>query len=493
MRRIIAFSIVAQLVNGFPAAAQERPPAGNQDPPSAPAAVAVGGERYRALISNAWRGQGSLPPVFSYELIGWFKGPAREEHHQVLLALLRHLGDDRFGLALRGMFPRDHAVILRGLRAAAGADSTRLEGEYPLSFGPRSPGEPSVEQCGAITDHRGGIPDQRAAAAPDNSPVRLPPTAPPHVTVIYQVTAGGRVDTSVVTVLSMPRPDAATTAAAKNSLAAWRFSPARLRGCAIPAWGNLELNGTAAPDVVGPNASLGALKPGLYLGAWDDEYRTHWLSLFVGPHGAVAYDPPTFLASCAVSVRGDTVSFRTGRLTQGSSGLGFNLVFRGSQDTAGLRGWVQRTGRSMEHSGPVPLVLTRYAIDTASNQADTVPSGLYTALRGFPETGDILGDELLLLRTSRGPLALWTAYEGGPDGPYPADSVQVSGAAITIVLNEHGLLAPGTPRRTSRTFLLGPVPSRQPRADGTQLTRSVSLREFLRGANASRLPRPQCD
>src|SRR5260370_608186 len=102
MQRMTVLSVVVHLLTSSGAWAQVAPPLGNQGLPRAPAAAAAGGEHYHGAISSAWLGQGSLSPVFSYEIISWFKGQARDEHHQLLLALLRHVGDERFALALGG-------------------------------------------------------------------------------------------------------------------------------------------------------------------------------------------------------------------------------------------------------------------------------------------------------------------------------------------------------------------------------------------------------
>jgi hypothetical protein len=298
----------------------------------------------------------------------------------------------------------------------------------------------------------------------------------------------------------MPQPDSVTIAAVKNQLVEWRFTPAHLRGCALPAWRNLVLEGATPSEPVSrtvsgqTDSSQGVLAPGLYLGPWNDEYRTHWLALFVGPRrGPVAYDPPELLASCALSVRGDTVSFRTGQLTEASSGLGFNLVFTGRLAPIGITGVVQRVGRNMRPGGAVPLLLTHYAIDTVSSEADTGLSGLYDQLRGVPETGDVLGNELLLIGAEHGPVALWTEYAGGPDGPYRADSVTFRGNAVTIALNEYGLFTQRPLQRLTRTFTLESEGLTRRRSDPTRLQKRSSLRDFLRRAQSDSLPPPRCE
>ncbi len=501
MRRLIVISLVVQVLYVSGAWSQVGAPPRNGRPPEAPAAAAAGGAGYLDVIDRAWRGVGlGIGAVLGYEVFGRFQGRARDEHRQVLLALLRHLGDERFSLALGGQVPGHHAIILRALRAAAAADSTELNAAYPLTFGPRAPGDPSVEQCAAITAHQVLTPDRRLAASRDNPDVVLPTSAPPHVTVIVLVTASGRVDTSVTTVVSMPHADSATVRAIKTTLATWRFVPASLRGCALPAWKNLELDGAVTSAVpsgapVGQaDSTQGVLSPGLYVGSWDDEFRTHWLVFFVSAHGkAVTYDPPELLTLCDVRVQSDSVFVQTGRMTQASSGLEFNLLIRGSLTAFGISGTVRRVGRNMPQSGPVPIRLRRYPVDTAANRIQTGPSGLYDSLRAVPETGDVLGDELLLVPTTDGLVALWTEYAGGPDGPYRADSVSVRSDSVRIVLNAYGLFTQPPLRPLARLFALrSGVPPRDRSVRGG-LERRATLQQFLGPAQSDALPPPRCE
>ncbi len=468
----------------------------------APAVAAAGGAGYLDVIDRAWRGNGmGIGAALGYEVFGRFSGQARDEHRQVLLALLRHLGDERFSLALGGQAPAHHAIILRALRVAAGADSIRLQAAYPLSFGPRVPGEPSVEDCAAITAHLVLTPDRRLAPSQDNPQVVLPPSAPPHVTVIVLVTASGRVDTSVSTVVSMPHADSITVRAVKTTLATWRFVPASLRGCALPAWKNLDLDRAVTPEMRGgaavaePRSTKGVLSPGLYVGSWDDEYHTHWLVLFVrAPGEGFTYDPPELLNVCNLSVQGsDSVLLQTGRMTEASSGLEFNLLIRGSLTASGIRATLRRVGRNMRQSGPVPIGLTRYSVDTSANRTHTGPAGLYDSVRVVPENGDVLGDELLLVPTADGLVALWTDYEGGPDGPYRADSVSMRNDSVRIVLNEYGLFTQRPLRPLTRVFVLrSGVPPRDRSARGG-LERRATLQQFLAPAQAGALPPPRCE
>jgi len=497
---VISLGVHFLFVSG--ARGQVGAPSANDHPPEAPAAAAAGGTGYLDVIDRAWRGNGmGIGAVLGFEVFGRFSGQARDEHRQVLLALLRHLGDERFSLALDGQVPAHHAIILRALRAAAGADSMELKAAYPLTFGPRGPGEPSVDSCAAITAHQVLSPDRRLSASPDNPQVVLPATAPSHVTVIVLVAASGRVDTSVTTVVSMPHADSTTVRAIKTTLATWRFVPASLRGCALPAWKNLDLDRAVTPEVragaaaAEPRSTHGALSPGLYVGPWDDEYHTHWLVLFVrAPGEGFTYDPPELLNVCALRVQGsDSVLLQTGRMTEASSGLEFNLLIRGSLTASGIRGTLRRVGRNMRQSGPVPIGLTRYSVDTSANRTHNGPAGLYDSVRVVPENGDVLGDELLLVPTADGLVALWTAYEGGPDGPYRADSVSVRNDSVRIVLNAYGLFTQPPLRPVARVFALkSGVPPRDRSVSGG-LERRATLQQFVAPAQAGALPPPRCE
>jgi hypothetical protein len=317
--------------------------------------------------------------------------------------------------------------------------------------------------------------------------------------VIALVTASGRVDTSVTAVVSMPHPDSASIGAIKRTLATWRFVPASLRGCALPAWKNLELDRAATSGLQGgaavrqADSTHGVLSPGLYVGPWDDEFSTHWLVLFVSAHDkAVTYDPPALLTVCDLRVQGDSVLLQTGRMAQGSA-LDFNLFIRGSLTPSGIRGTLRRVGRNVSPSGPVPIGFIRYALDTAANKTPAGPSGLYSALRGVPEAGDVLGDELLLIPTTDGLVALWTEWAGGPDGPYRADSVNVWSDSVKIVLNAYGLFTQPPLRPLARVFALKSGGPPRVRSVSEGLERRATLQQFLGPTQSGALPPPRCE
>lgn len=235
------------------------------------------------------------------------------------------------------------------------------------------------------------------------------------------------------------------------------------------------------------------LPPGLYLGSWDDEYRAHWLALFVDPAGnAVTYDPPNLLSLCSLSVRADSVSLRTGQMTEWSSGLAFTLSIEGVLKPAGISGTAQQAGRNISR-GPVPIRMTRYTVDTTTSRSDSALLGFYSALRYIPENGDVLGDELLLARTTTALVALWTEYAGAPDGPYAADTVTIHGNRVRIVLNAHGLYTQRPLPPLERTFALRTLgPARRPVAGDSSLVQEMSLKEFLRHSRSAALRRTRC-
>jgi hypothetical protein len=102
------------------------------------------------------------------------------------------------------------------------------------------------------------------------------------------------------------------------------------------------------------------------------------------------------------------------------------------------------------------------------------------------ETGDILGDELMLIKSGGRFLGLWTDYGGAPSGPYLADSVSEHGD--TTVLEGHFEAdKPWWP--FSRAFFLGPRPpasaldtsttSFVPDSVPAPLTKTAELAEFF--------------
>jgi hypothetical protein len=242
-----------------------------------------------------------------------------------------------------------------------------------------------------------------------------------------------------------------------------------------------------------PGLRTPAPPAGLYLGSWDDQYRPHWVVLFIDDRGrAVSYDPPNILGLCALAVDGDRVTFRTGLMTEWSSGMQFTLAFGGVLSGGDISGTVHRAGRNID-TLTASLRLVRYSIDSSASRPDGGLSGLYSALQGNQETGDVEGDELLLVNTTRGLVALWTDYEGAPDGPYAADSVAVRGQTVRIVLNAYGLYTQRPLRPLVQTFTLATAAATTRRHEDPQLVKRATLAELLRLPMTSSTRRPRCD
>ena len=141
----------------------------------------------------------------------------------------------------------------------------------------------------------------------------------------------------------------------------------------------------------------------------------------------------------------------------------------------------------------MPIGLIRYPVDTTASRTNTGPSGLYDSLRGVPETGDVLGDELLLIPTTDGLVALWTEYAGGPDGPYRADTVTVRSDSVRIVLNAYGLFTQPPLRPLARVFALRSGGPPRERSVTGRLTKRATLQQFLAPAQTGALPPPRCE
>lgn len=80
-------------------------------------------ESYTFLLSDAWKGnEDAIGALFKFVEQGFFegKGKAEREHTIVLWSLLRHLGDDRYVVALDREYPRLQAEVVRAIALEAG-------------------------------------------------------------------------------------------------------------------------------------------------------------------------------------------------------------------------------------------------------------------------------------------------------------------------------------------------------------------------------------
>ena len=113
-------------------------PAAGATPPTAPAAAAIvrkDGERYDAILADAWDGDSNaIGWMFGYEDQGAFSGNASREHHRVLLALLRRVGDSVYAKNLAREGLRTHREVARALLEAAGADGSDIRAANPRTF-----------------------------------------------------------------------------------------------------------------------------------------------------------------------------------------------------------------------------------------------------------------------------------------------------------------------------------------------------------------------
>jgi hypothetical protein len=231
---------------------------------------------------------------------------------------------------------------------------------------------------------------------------------------------------------------------------------------------------TQSPLIAQSSKDTSVLASGLYLGPWNDGSGTHWLALFVDavPKG-ITYDPPRVRALCSLSFDHGAVAFTTGKMTYSVGGR-HPLAFRGVWNGGGIEGTL-----SMFAIGGARVVstrLTHYALDYVGQEL----TGIYTAVSYHGETGDLTGDELLLFKSGGKLMGLYTSYEGGPDGPFPAESVRTAGDTVTF-----STVGYATQQRTPRVFVLvadsthsngGGIPRR--------LAKRATISEFLSPSSA---------
>ena len=190
-------------------------------------------------------------------------------------------------------------------------------------------------------------------------------------------------------------------------------------------------------------------RPGFYFGSWDDSYRTRWLVLYVdrGFKGAT-YDAGEASRVCNLKIHDHTVEYTTNQLTFWQTDEPFTFSFLGTFTATGLDGSLVMNGGPY-NGRAFPARFAVYPLDATRSSADTALEGMYTSVIQHEETGDLSGDELLLIKMSKGFAAFYTYYEGGPGGPYPVDSVAVHVDTVAIA----GRLF-GPDRVVSRTFIL---------------------------------------
>src|SRR2546421_2421365 len=192
-----------------------------------------------------------------------------------------------------------------------------------------------------------------------------------------------------------------------------------------------------------------SLRPGFYIAPWNDDYQTRWLLLYVSRRfEAVTYDAAEASPLCALRIHRDTVGFTTDQLPFWQTGDRFTFSFLGTLTPTGISGVLLMNGAPY-HRRAFSTEFRHYSTDTAISATDTALEGVYASVRMHEETGDLLRDELLLVRTSQGFTAFYTDYEGVPVGPYPSDTFSMHGDTVAIAV---GLVGPERP--VSRTFIL---------------------------------------
>jgi len=188
------------------------------------------------------------------------------------------------------------------------------------------------------------------------------------------------------------------------------------------------LQNQSAADADGQSTLL----PGFYAGSWNDGYHTQWLALYVNrEREAVTYVAAEVSRVCGLTLWGDSVRFTTGALPYWQTGDRFTFAFRGVRTSTGINGAFVMNGAP--YDGKVFSTKFRfYPSAPAAPSGHPSLGGLYGLVRMHQETGDLLGDELLLVNTTRGLVAFYTDYEGVPVGPYPSDAITVHHDTITV-------------------------------------------------------------
>lgn len=191
------------------------------------------------------------------------------------------------------------------------------------------------------------------------------------------------------------------------------------------------------------------LRPGLYIAPWNDDYQTRWLLLYVNPRfEAVIYDDAEVTPLCTLKVRADSVGFTTEQLPFWQTGERFTFSFLGRLTPTGIKGVLLMNGRPYDKRA-FPTEFRYHSRVTNVSHADSSLEGVYASVRLVREAGDLLGDELLVVKTHEGFTAFYTDYEGVPVGPYPADTFSLHGDTIDITIP---LFGPDRP--VSKTFIL---------------------------------------
>jgi hypothetical protein len=200
---------------------------------------------------------------------------------------------------------------------------------------------------------------------------------------------------------------------------------------------------------IAKTVSRPTLQPGFYIAPWNDDYQTRWLLLYVNPRlDGLIYDAAEVTGLCTLKIRGDSVGFTTEQLPFWQTGEHFTFSFLGKLTSTGIKGVLVMNG-SPYRGRAFPVEFRHYSPDTKVSPADSALEGVYAAVQMHRESGDLLGDELIVVKTNQGFTAFYTEFEGVPVGPYPADTFSMHGDTIDLTVPLFG-----PDRLVSKTFIL---------------------------------------
>ena len=228
---------------------------------------------------------------------------------------------------------------------------------------------------------------------------------------------------------------------------------------------------SASTDSVVRHHPLGAL----YFGV--SRRQIAWLvSLDPGTRSGLLYEPLGTVSLCDIRLDSTgTLSFQ--------SAVGFWAYYRfaGRLDQSSLDG-VILVVRERAHSpaDSFHVALTRIPISLPQQEDSQAVSGLYSDVWYHEGTGDLLGQEVILLQTAQGLSAATILYEGSPDWPTAADSVGRVGDTLTLWQREPWHRGPPPDRAVLRHDTLS-------FRDGPQLPKKASLGDLF-----ARPPRFRC-
>ena len=174
------------------------------------------------------------------------------------------------------------------------------------------------------------------------------------------------------------------------------------------------------------------LKRGWYIGPWVQGSGTDWLVFYFDTEDqhAFMYEPPAALRLCAFTVFRDTVRFQSPQLMIRTAGIPYSFRFVGKVSADGLRGRVTVLGGF--HNGEQDTVsLHWFQTPMDSTTAAANEQGQFSSVRENEASGDLEGDELLIVNTAEGPIALYSLYAGAPTGPFPVDSLKLRGDTMS--------------------------------------------------------------